>query len=262
MKQRFKVSKEELMKHGLALPTSGGFNVEPDEFTVLEGVPEATTGEKNWETEFSKRFYRDTDQNDRVWGWLGRINPDGTRSIALLEDVKNFIREFVAPKTSGECCYNCLMGSAMCEPWCNDPACPCHSVTEECHCQPGYKCLTHRVTEVKHIGDDKCYGQPCNHDGTTKCGLPVTEKKCKCGAPYSEVHYTTSKCGPVTAKEGECKGFCDTCLGCPLPHFARPTSTQKEKIEELSYDNGVDMKSIIDKTNEVIRAFNKGITRL
>lgn len=50
-----------------------------------------TTKTSTWEEEFEKEFYQDMDINDRVHGWLGRINPDGSRSIARPDDLKSFI---------------------------------------------------------------------------------------------------------------------------------------------------------------------------
>lgn len=47
---------------------------------------------KGWEERFDARFEQDTDPNDSVNGWLRRINGDGTVSIALPQDVKDFIR--------------------------------------------------------------------------------------------------------------------------------------------------------------------------
>lgn len=44
---------------------------------------------------FNEKFYQDNDLNDQVSGWLGRINPDKTRSIALAEDVLVFVEQEV-----------------------------------------------------------------------------------------------------------------------------------------------------------------------
>lgn len=55
------------------------------------GEPEHNTMTNDWRERFDARFEQDNDPNDRVSGWLCRINGNGTVSIALPENVKSFI---------------------------------------------------------------------------------------------------------------------------------------------------------------------------
>ncbi len=40
---------------------------------------------------FEERFERDTDPNDKVSGWLRRVNDDGSVSIARVEDITDWL---------------------------------------------------------------------------------------------------------------------------------------------------------------------------
>lgn len=63
----------------------------------------------NWEKEFDRRFMDDTD-NGVGCLWVFRLNPDGTRSIALTRDIKDFITALKTPYpavTSHRKCNKC-----------------------------------------------------------------------------------------------------------------------------------------------------------